>query len=143
MSFPAAKAMGCLGHTRSKDGTHAQSHAVALLLSQGCWTGGTNRAQEEGQRALPESLCCLAWRVCDGMARAQVHREGLASSLSVVTSHFCLLTGQPRSHYREYRLAGTRALCKSPGFVLLPLIKCCIFPAQQCRKDFSSSRRPW
>lgn len=71
-----------------------------------------------------------------------MHREGLGPSLSSVTSRFCLLTGQPCSHYCEHRLAGTRALCKSPGFVLLPLNKRCVFPAWQCMKGFSSPRRP-
>lgn len=48
-----------------------------------------------------------------------VPHEGLGSALSSVTCRFCLPTGQPCSHYRQHRLAGTRALCKSPGFVSL------------------------
>lgn len=38
--------MGCLGHTRPEEGTNAKSHAVALLLSQGCCApGGGTKAE--------------------------------------------------------------------------------------------------
>lgn len=90
-------------------------------------------------RAFPELLSSA----CGGMARGEaVQHEGLGSSLRSVTSRFCLLTGQPCSHYCEHRLAGTRALCKSPGFVSLPLNKQYVFPARWCRKDSSSPGTP-
>lgn len=59
-----------------------------------------------------------------------MHCSGLCS----VTSRFCFPTGQPCSHYREHRLAGTRALCKSPGFVSILFNKSCIFLAHRCPK---------
>lgn len=55
--------MGCLGHTRSEDGTDAQScgpAAVPGLLD-------TYRRDKQSSSCIP--LCCLAWRVCDDMAR--------------------------------------------------------------------------
>lgn len=53
VSFPAAKTVGCSGHTKPEERTNAQSHAVAVLLCQGCW------ASRGGTRAEPFLNCSL------------------------------------------------------------------------------------
>lgn len=55
--------MGCLGHTRSEDGTNAQSCGPAPVPG----LLDTYRRDKQSSSCIP--LCCLAWRVCDGMAR--------------------------------------------------------------------------
>lgn len=96
-------------------------HAQPRLL--GTWRKGKNRALPNLRSS---GLKELWWQGQD----EAVHCSGLCS----VTSRFCFPTGQPCSHYREHRLAGTRALCKSPGFVSILFNKSCIFLAHRCPK---------
>lgn len=89
----------------------------------GTWRKGKNRALPNLRSS---GLKELWWQGQD----EAVHCSGLCS----VTSRFCFPTGQPCSHYCEHRLAGTRALCKSPGFVSILFNKSCIFLAHRCPK---------
>lgn len=98
-----------------------------LMPSPGCWArGGRARTEPFPTCPLLPGLKELWWQGQD----EAVHCSGLCS----VTSRFCFPTGQPCSHYREHRLAGTRALCKSPGFVSILFNKSCIFLAHRCPK---------
>ncbi|KAK4810363.1 hypothetical protein QYF61_019282 [Mycteria americana] len=71
--------MGCWGYTRPEEGTDAQSHAVALLLSQGCWTPGG------GTRAEPFLNCSLLPVVAQPEER-QYTAKGWASPAPIIVN---------------------------------------------------------
>lgn len=81
VSFPAAKAMGCSGHTRPEEEIDAQMMCVALLQPRAI--GYLEERQEQSLSCIAPS--CLAQRVHGGMAwhgrGSALQRAGFAAQL--------------------------------------------------------------